>query len=763
MKHSTSILALPLLLSGCVLDLPGEFPEQDEVCEFDQAREDERAASAANFPTPQIQRLLVNGNERWSNGQSVAPQLVPGDEITLIGSGFGAGTDIDFSKIMIGNTRILETDLVMYKQELALSAQVNFETTEVVDEWPKNVLGWTDTEIRFRVPEHTLSGDLIVQIQKRTGFNQSLTHDGEAHLVIDAQTSRIIDDNFIHNCDVVSDVSAVKSTTPISVTVDNAGFDALAQAGSEAFWSWDYNVGLAHNVRNLDWTAIMQGKATDPISGGLADPKLLFGAVPEVHGEVPDEAIDDVYFNEYPMPTPIPGFLAGSEGKKEGNTSSSGYVGYRYAEATNPYTGNGEWIGFNCASCHGYRVSYEKAPGNHVNKVIPGLPNPQWSMKWSVLQTSTKTFDAIYDKEEGPSWAPGNEDVAKDMLLYYMPSGAGEHNIIRKVGEGSHTDNDYQFSPIAIPNVTHYMSIRRSLSHTESYVGFEGSYIHAEEPDGAQGNMSKDWLEALTAYMTTLDENDDDLRNVGMYRWLAYNNLLGEQASTEVSEGTFVSAGWQSYPKVAEAVARGQETYARDCGSCHTDALESHTTEQMIPLDQVGRFFAPTIYQKETQSIRVAYLRDLYWTEHRGLLSDGHVRNLEDLVNPERCTTGSTLYNQYYTLHEPVRPELGGPDHQVTYPDLNRKGDVFRVPKSKESWLKPIGKQRNRFIKRHKYFVEVPWDKDNYYWDYQGMRAAYGPSELGSADAIGMPDAPHPWCASSTNEVQDLVQYLLTL
>jgi len=85
------------------------------------------------------------------------------------------------------------------------------------------------------------------------------------------------------------------------------------------------------------------------------------------------------------------------------------------------------------------------------------------------------------------------------------------------------------------------------------------------------------------------------------------------------------------------------------------------------------------------------------------------------------------------------------------------------VPKSKESWLKPIGKQRNRFIKRHKYFVEVPWDKDNYYWDYQGMRAAYGPGELGSDDAIGMPDAPHPWCASSTNEVQDLVQYLLTL
>ena len=60
--------------------------------------------------------------------------------------------------------------------------------------------------------------------------------------------------------------------------------------------------------------------------------------------------------------------------------------------------------------------------------------------------------------------------------------------MVRMVGEGSHTDNDYQFSPIAIPNVTNYMAIRRSLSHTESYVGFEGSYIHSEEPDGA-GNM----------------------------------------------------------------------------------------------------------------------------------------------------------------------------------------------------------------------------------------------------------------------------------
>jgi len=161
-------------------------------------------------------------------------------------------------------------------------------------------------------------------------------------------------------------------------------------------------------------------------------------------------------------------------------------------------------------------------------------------MKWTVLQTLTNTFDGIYTSEEGPSWNSGKKDIAKDMLLYHMPAGAGEHNMVRVVGEGSHTDNDYQFSPIAIPNVTNYMAIRRSLSHTESYVGFEGSYIHSEEPDGAQGAMSKEWLEALTAYMTTLDQDDDDLRNVGLYRWLKYSNKLSAvKIKRNVTKRTF--------------------------------------------------------------------------------------------------------------------------------------------------------------------------------------------------------------------------------
>lgn len=763
-RGGLALLAVPLLLSGCITELPGEFPDQETLCTFDASREAQRAASAASFPQPEIQQLLVNGELRWSAGSANTAQLNAGDEVTLKGSGFGGGTDIDFSKIMLGNTRILETDLRMFTQYLAINDQVNFESDEQFDSWDKNILSWNDSEIRFRVPDHASSGPLIVQVQKRTGFNESLKHPGQAHNVIDAQTSRIISDTFEHDCDVVSILSDAKSTTPIDVSVNNPGFEQLVEKGRQAFWSYDYNIGVAHSVRKLDWNAIFNYKANDPIAGGKADPAKLFGAVKTVRGEVPDEAIDDVYFNSYPMATPIPGFLTTQPAKFKGNTRDSGWVGYRYAEANEPYKGNGEWIGFNCASCHGYKVSYEKAPGQAISKVIPGLPNPNWSMKWTVLQTLTNTFDGIYTSEEGPVWNSGKKDIAKDMLLYHMPAGAGEHNMVRVVGEGSHTDNDYQFSPIAIPNVTNYMAIRRSLSHTESYVGFEGSYIHSEEPDGAQGAMSKEWLEALTAYMTTLDQDDDDLRNVGLYRWLKYSNKLSAQTgNAQLSEGEFVQSGWQQYADVSAAVNRGKATYERDCSSCHSDGLGANTNEKMVRLDEVGRFFTPTIYQKETESVRATFLRDLYWTQHRGLLSDGHVRNLEDLVSPQRCTPGSNLYNNYYTLHAPVRPDAGGPDHVTPFPDLNRKGDVFRVPKSKYLTKLDKGYKRNLFIERHKYFVSVPWDKDHYYWDYQKMRAEYGPDEMGTAGPIGMPAAPHPWCAQNSAEVDDLVQYLLTL
>jgi hypothetical protein len=764
------ILTMPLLLSACLGDSVGDFPKQETLCNFDEAREQLRAASAENFPAPDVTEVLVNGVSLWSSAHpSQSLSLRPRDLITLRGSGFGGGPDIDFSKIMIGNTRVLETDLRMFEQRLDIGKQVNFEIPRTHSSWDKDIVSWQDNEVVFYVPRHASSGPLQLQVQKRSGWLESLIRPGQPHNVIDAQTARITDPEFVHECDVVSLLSEeTKGITPIAVTVDNPDFDQLVRYGREIFWSYDFNVGLAHSVRNLDWSKIFSYRTRDPITRDMADPLKLFGAYPMKRDQVPDEAWRDIYFNPYPQPNPIPGLLTVEPQLTRGNTRDSGWVGYRYAESSHPYVGRGERIGFNCASCHGYQITYQPAPNETITRVFPGLPNPQWSMKWTVLGdklgTTTATFDGINGKEPGPSWAPGDANIDKTMLLYHMPAGTGEHNIVRMANEGSKTDNDYQFSPIVIPNVTNYMAIRRSLSHTESYVGFEGSYIHSQEPDGATGSMGKPGLQALTAYMTTLDQHDNDLINAGLYRWLKHTGRLGAQTGdATLAEGEFVARGWQDFPGVQAAVDAGQVAYDRDCGSCHNDALGANTNERMFRLDEVGRFFAPTIYQKDQQSIRASFLRNIYWVQSRGLLSDGHVRNVEDLVHPQRCQEGSPLYNQYYTLHPPVRPALGSADQPANWPDLNRKGDVFRVPRSDEKWFDPVPAQRNRFIERHKYFTLVSWDSKHYYWDYQKMRAEYGPAEMGTPTPIGLPATPHPWCAASPADVMSLVQYVLTL
>ncbi|VUD47701.1 hypothetical protein TDB9533_01080 [Thalassocella blandensis] len=745
-------------LAGC--KLPGEFPKQDEICTFDAARESLRQESAQNFATPVIEAMYVNNSLVWEKeGQQTTPTLKPGDMVTLTGQNFGNGTDIDFSKIMIGNSRVLETDLKMYKQILAISDEVNYETSELHDTWDKDVIVWAPYEISFRVPVHVHNGPLRVQIQKREGFNESLTKPGEAHLVIDAQRFRVIDEDFEYPCDVVSKLSEPVSTDPIDVIVDNPEYEDLVQRGRMAFWSYDYNIGVAHSFRNLDWDKIFDGSAVDPITGEFADPLKLFGAHKVVPGQVPFESYSPVYFDSYPQPNPIPGFLTKDPQLLKGNTWTSGYVGYRYAQSSHPLIGRGAWIGFNCSSCHGYKITYENVPNNIITRVFPGPPNPLWSLKWTLLDN----FTGVEEKEEGPAWDPAAKDVDKSMLVYNVPQGMGEHTMVRIRGEGSLTDNDYEFSPIAIPNVTNHMPIRRSLSHTESYVGFEGSYIHAEEPDGAVGSMRADWLQALTAYMTQLDKYDDDLRRVGMYRWMKDYGLLEDMTGTALSEGQFVQAGWEAYPALMDTIADGKQQFNNDCGSCHTDGLGAHTNERMIRLNEVGRFFEPTIYHKEVQSIRATFIRNIYWVQHRGLLSDGHVRNLVDLVDPDRCDVNSQMYQDYYTLHPPVNPALGGSDHPEPYPAYNRKGDVFRVPKSDSQNANDTGAKRNRFIERHKYFVEVPWDPDYYYWDYQQMRLAWGPDEIGSEEPVGFPASPHPWCASNRTSMNAMILYMLTM
>ncbi|TAL22479.1 MAG: hypothetical protein EPO01_08950, partial [Aquabacterium sp.] len=167
----------------CAAPLAGQaaaptFPNQETLCSFDAAREHQRAASAQNFAQPVVQSMLVNGAQAWTAAGGGTPTLRPGDVVTLNGSGFGRGADIDFSKIMIGNSRVLETDLTMYEQKVDIASSVNYETGQVRSSWPKDIISWTDTQVQFKVPSHVSKGPLKLQVQKRIGVMGSLTRPG---------------------------------------------------------------------------------------------------------------------------------------------------------------------------------------------------------------------------------------------------------------------------------------------------------------------------------------------------------------------------------------------------------------------------------------------------------------------------------------------------------------------------------------------------------------------------------------------------------
>jgi hypothetical protein len=153
----------------------------------------------------------------------------------------------------------------------------------------------------------------------------------------------------------------------------------------------------------------------------------------------------------------------------------------------------------------------------------------------------------------------------------------------------------------------------------------------------------------------------------------------------------------------------------------------------MFSFTEVGSYFSPTIYHLKNQSIRTAILRNAFWLEPRGLLHDGHVKSLEDLVHPDRCQPGTELYQKYYTIHS----------------------QSFHVPKGTA--------EQELAVRRHAYFVDVPWDSQNLYWDYQSMRTHFGPRELGTPSAVTLPAAPHPWCTQNAADVEDLIAYVLTL
>jgi hypothetical protein len=682
-----------------------------------------RAAYQSSAPIPQISEIAV-GSRTFTPDQKAAITVRVGDTVILTGSGFGSGPDIDYSKIMVGKGRVLERDLPMYEGKIDIFQRLFFETSHRFDFWPKDIVSWSDNRIEFRVPVTATTGSLVVQIQKRMIANQGLTT-STPHKVIDPLTERITREPFQH---VYGDVSLLTSgvqTAPVAVQVINPQGAARIARGEAIFWSYDFNMGLAHSSNGLDWTAIFRNTTTP--WGTHGDVRKLFGAIPLAAGDVPEVARAAHDFDPYPNPSPLKYILFQTYLTK-GRTQPTGYVGYVYAESLNPIWGWKEsHIGFNCASCHTNLITYEASPGHTVSKVFPGIPNPKWTMKWNVL--NGKMNGVIDDEERGPDGKVAPTD--KTNMIWSIPGGMGEISIVRHQHDPFPYGNDQLFTPIAIPIITRHLPVRRALSRTELIAGFEGSYIHAEEPDGALGAMGASALKDLTAYMSTLDENDTTLERVGMYRWLKDKSWL--DLIDRVSEGTFHQTGKESYPRLMARIANGERAYREACGTCHESNFGTNTDENMFRLSDVGTFFSPTSFHRQTQSIRTSIIRNLYWVAQRGLLHDGHVRTLEDLVDPDRVTRGTDLYNDYYTMHP-------GSFHI-------RKGTP----------------EQERALRNHAYFSEVWWDEDSLYWDYQKMWRSFGKREFASRTPIRIPDAPHPWPARAKEDVDDLVLYLLTL
>lgn len=719
-SYFASFLSMSLLMGVSKCESP--HMERDGKPPIDEALEQARRESAQHFEQPRIYRLVRNGKVVWSEGQS-SPQLLAGEILDIEGEGFGAGPEIDYSKILVGKIRVLESDIKMYTGHVDIKKAHYFEENKVFDEWAKEIISWTPTRIRFRVPVTTNRGPLVVSVQKRVGSNLSLSLPDEVHSVWDPNSERI-GGFFSHKSDVVSKLSEAKLSNAVELSIENKNFKERVLEGQKIFWSYDFNIGSVHNARDLDWKKILEKNALNPITGEKIDPVTTFGAIPITPNlQLPKIARETISFDPYPMPSPLTSVLSGKQ-LYSGETEPTGYVGYIYASSLSAKTGTkGKWAGFSCVSCHAQAISFPDSKGKTVTRVFPGLPNPEWSLKWTAL---TK-FKGVKGEEEGIEG-----EVDKSMLIYHMPKGTGEHSLIRS-SKDKHSPyhNDFLFSPIAIPNVTTHTPLRRSLSHTEFYAGFEGSYVHSEEPDGAIGSMFAEPLKSLTAYMGVLSKDDELLQKIGIYRWLKEKDFLSDLNS--VSEKKFLYSNLNGYPKFNERLERGKNIYSKNCISCHATNFGTGSDENMFPINEVGTYFSPTIFQKEVQGIRSGMMTHLYWVQKRGLLHDTHVRSLEDLVSPDRCNPQSKLYKKYYTLHK----------------------DSFKIPVGTPAQAKVTGK--------HAYFVRVDWDSEHFYWDYQKMLREFGPLELGSKQTITLPKMPHPWCASSNAEVDDLVAYLLTL
>ena len=636
---------------------------------------------------------------------------------------------------------------------------------------------------------------------------------------------------------------------------------------------------------------VMHKALIDRSTGEGIRPFTSFGAVPLLPATgaakviAPPVAFDRQSFaapTPYPismafhLPPPFPKPLA------TGDTKPTGWAGYVFAQVAAPLPGyprTVEWIGFNCAACHADRVTFEYDPQGHkVSRFFTGIPNPNWRATFLTLSgralglVSEEGLPLNFIRDDYPSGtqkqiesqgkisgqlarfahavdtflsqhgvALSRQEVDKTLLIYNLPPGSTEATLFNSADSAGDYANDYFFSPQAIPIITNHTPVRRALSRSELIDGFEGAYLHGEEPEGARGPMSARSLQDLTLYVSTLHQDDELLRRIGVYRWLVYKghaDWLGDG----VNEGTFVSYGYQPtdllqpdsfppkpapagglgamrdtaiggpvattdafaqrFPGLLPHLVHGAKLFNDNCGRCHSPGnAGTWTNEDMQPIsaaggsEPVGRYFSPTIWQRRTQSIRTAILENLFWTERRGLLSDGHIVSdapdnmdgLDMLVRPERCqaptnsdgsvdlTRASDLYKKLYTIHE-------GADHSFRIPSAGMRFELYtRLGGDKPGVLQQVAapdtnrrvsEQEARLVERHAYFTKMGDGYD--YWDYQKMRRDYGILEFGldprdahSRPRIGgLPAAPHPWCmpeGSSQAEIDDLVILLLTL
>ena len=486
----------------------------------------------------------------------------------------------------------------------------------------------------------------------------------------------------------------------------------------------------------------------DRSTGEGIRPFSSFGAIPllpEAGAErmiAPPVAFDTQTFGgSTPYPIEMALHLPFLEPLSGGQTNPTGWAGYVYTEAVNPLPGQGktgQWIGFSCAACHAARVTFEYEPGGkRISRIFNGIPNPDW--KATFLTLSGRTYGLAleeelplnfirYDHPAGSQkriearWGArslhflealglineervagdmrllSKEPIDKTLLIYNMPPGATESTLFVPSNDPGDYANDYFFSPQVMPIITNHTPVRRALSRSELIDGFEGAYLHGEEPEGARGPMSSRSLQDLTLYTSTLHQEDELLRRIGMHRWLAYKGLttlLADAAGRVANEGTFVSLDYPAdslirpasfpplpepssglgtvrdaaiaetsaesalaepfahqYPNLAGRVVHGAQLFKASCARCHSAGNAGlWTNEDMHPIsaaggsEPTGRFFSPTVWQRGTQSIRTAILENLFWVQQRGLLSDGHVvgsapdnmDGLDLLVRPDRC------------------------------------------------------------------------------------------------------------------------------